>query len=113
MVEQFVQTGDAGGRVAKGLEAHFQAERLLQPLDDGFGRHPVGDQRQAVDLDDRQVGEGKRRGQPEGHRLGEWQPMVAQHRRHDAAFAVGGLAVLEFHQSIFFNCSTLSPMASA
>ena len=39
--------------------------------------------------------------------------MVAQQVGHDPAFAVRGLAVLEVHQSAFFNWSTVMPIASA
>ncbi len=113
LVEQLVQPGDAGRLAAEGLEAHLQTERLLQALDDGLGRHAVGDQRQAVDLDDRQVGEREGRREAESHRLGERQAMVAQEVGHDPAFAVRGLAVLEVHQSAFFSWLTVMPMASA
>jgi len=59
--QQFVEPPGAGFRVAEGFEAHLQAERLLQAFDDGLGRHAVGHQRQAVDLDDGNVGKRQRR----------------------------------------------------
>jgi hypothetical protein len=110
--EQFVEALFAGFRAAEGFETHLQAERFLQALDDEPWRHAVGDQRQAVDLDDGQVGEGERRRQAEGHGFRDRQPEMAQHGRHDAALAMRCVAVLEVHHSAFFSCSTLRPMAS-
>jgi hypothetical protein len=57
--QQFIKPPGAGIRVAEGFEAHLQTKRLLQALDDGFGRHAVSHQRQAVDFDDGDVGEGQ------------------------------------------------------
>ncbi len=95
--QECVQALCAGFRAAKGLEAEARGHRCQQALDDGLGRHAVRDERQARQLDERQVSERQRRREAERHALGHGHAVVAHQVRDDAAFAMRRLLVFEFH----------------
>jgi hypothetical protein len=82
---------------AEGLEAEARGHRCQEALDDGLGRHAVRDERQARQLDERQVRERQRRRQAQRHALGHRRAVVAHQAGDDAAFAVRRLLVLEVH----------------
>jgi hypothetical protein len=108
-VEQLVEARHAALGRAEFLEAHAQIQAAVQALDDEARRHAIRDQRQAVQADERQVGERQRRGEAEGHRLGHRQAAVAHQRGHHARLAMRGVHV---HESLRHRYSTLSSASS-
>jgi hypothetical protein len=115
-VQQLVEAAHAGVRVAERLEAHAQAQAAVEAADDGPRRHAVRDERQAVESDKGQVGEGQRGRQAERHRLGHRLPLVAKQRCHHARLAMRGVRVnenLAHGGSNLESASSVMPSASA
>ena len=113
LVEQRVEPRHAGRGGAKGLEAHAEIEPAIEAAHHRPGRHAIGNERQAVQPHERQVGEGDRRGEAEGHRLGKRHAVMAQERRHHARLAVRGMQMLEAHHSRRSSACGAMPSASA
>ena len=105
-VEQFIESRRAVFRATEGFGTHREAEWFLETANDRFGRHPEGHERQPGQFDEREINESERRGQAEGHWLGERQTVMARDCAHHPAFAVGRLLVSETGLRFHFSRAT-------
>ena len=78
----FVVTGD-----------NLQFQPFTQPFDNRFGKRAVGNDRQTVEFEKREIGKREPSRQAESHRFAERKAVVGEKIGHNAGFTVGGMAV--------------------